>query len=762
MLTASEVLREYGPAHGLTPREVQCAYTDYVAGGIACARKSGSGQLFAEASTGTGKTIGYLTSALLDCVEHNTRAIIATHTIALQRQIMESDLPRAIAMVQDATGKRLTFDLRIGKRNFVDPDRVALAYIHKKTKKWSPDEVQALENLHTWADENPGAQIADFLRQYDLDTLPCGILLEDICISTSTNQKGAAYLKYREHAARSKSVDVLVTNHSLLLIDAIYRDIEVLHDADDQRKLGVIIVDECDRLPEAARSLSSDMVPLHDLLRALERWQTHIPDDVTSAACSAVSAAMAVMHPIVDATKIGERSETIVFWRDLRKEQADVLHQALRKASLACMPYSDLEAPPDFVPQESRAKAFDDLRALRRLSRSLVDILGDISTQNEKSHLIALRWSPTRDWPSVKRFELHPARVLARVWREWTTERIEKILNGNVDLARQYEDRRATALVLTSATISPPSASGAANFTRLSLEYGIYPKDNACQPYMEQRKTSFEPSNFGRVNFVFSHPDAPSVYLKNDPHGIEIDDVEELARQHNMEWVAYSARAVAAAHSRGGRVLVLTNSYEATKKIARAAQDLGLSVIEKKRDTPADSCLRSLAADSNGIFISPGAWEGFDPTRLVGPDGRRVVLRHVVITQTPYPKPDGSLQLALLSHLMSRGVSKEKAQSIVYGNIRDAALCKFRQGFGRGIRSHEDHFTLWLVDPRFPRSTTACDALVQSTNSSGVDFFYAIPKRFRESHAGLSAWELGDVLALDGSVIERAEMLEMA
>ena len=159
-LIASEVLAVHGRAVGLKRNPVQGEYADYVQRGLAVARKEGYGQLLVEAETGTGKTLGYLVPAGLDCARNNARAIVATHTVALQRQILrfepsgqiapESDMARALTIIKAATGKQLTAGLRLGMRNFLDTDRALTAVDRVLDKRGVKREVR--EQAETFAD----------------------------------------------------------------------------------------------------------------------------------------------------------------------------------------------------------------------------------------------------------------------------------------------------------------------------------------------------------------------------------------------------------------------------------------------------------------------------------------------------------------------------------------------------------------------------------------------------------------------------------
>ena len=161
---------------------------------------------------------------------------------------------------------------------------------------------------------------------------------------------------------------------------------------------------------------------------------------------------------------------------------------------------------------------------------------------------------------------------------------------------------------------------------------------------------------------------------------------------------------------------------------------------------------------------TPSAWEGFDISQRIGPNGEKLdnAIKHVIVTQLPYAPPDGAIDAALRQYLLSpnraRPISADKIDGLLFVNQLGAMLRKLRQAFGRGIRSAKDEFTFWVTDPRFPRSRRVNAAFPVASVRVMERAKYAIPERFRRSVDEDSAWDLGSVLGLDGRVISAEEM----
>ena len=114
-----------GPSYARNPAQETYAQKIAEACGAPDPAHPDGGELtLLEAGTGTGKTLGYLVPLMTNAVLTGEKGVVSTHTIALQNQIMNEDGPLACDLVEDVTGQRPTFARRIGKRNFIDTDRV--------------------------------------------------------------------------------------------------------------------------------------------------------------------------------------------------------------------------------------------------------------------------------------------------------------------------------------------------------------------------------------------------------------------------------------------------------------------------------------------------------------------------------------------------------------------------------------------------------------------------------------------------------------
>lgn len=80
---------------------------------------SGAGHLIVQAGTGTGKSMGYLIPAALYATSHGQAIVIATATLALQKQLMDNDLPLLAGALEPILKRPITYAVLKGRNNYV-------------------------------------------------------------------------------------------------------------------------------------------------------------------------------------------------------------------------------------------------------------------------------------------------------------------------------------------------------------------------------------------------------------------------------------------------------------------------------------------------------------------------------------------------------------------------------------------------------------------------------------------------------------------
>ncbi|MFF8500776.1 ATP-dependent DNA helicase [Streptomyces anulatus] len=224
--------------------------------------------LLVQAGTGTGKSLGYLVPALA----HGERVVVATATLALQRQLVERDLPRTVESLHPLLRRRPQFAMLKGRSNYlclhrlhegVPQDEEEGLFDQFEAAAPSSKLGQDLLRLRDWSDETETG---------DRDDLTPGVSDRAWAqISVSSREcLGATKCAYGAECfaeaarERAKLADVVVTNHALLAIDAI-EGAPVLPSHE------VLIVDEAHELVSRVTGVATGELTPAQVNRAVRR-----------------------------------------------------------------------------------------------------------------------------------------------------------------------------------------------------------------------------------------------------------------------------------------------------------------------------------------------------------------------------------------------------------------------------------------------------------------------------------------------------------
>lgn len=222
--------------------------------------------LAVQAGTGTGKSLAYLVPAIRHAHATGGTVVVSTATIALQRQLVERDLPRLADALEPLLERRPTFAIQKGRNNYVCRHKLSLpgdvpeALIEEDDISWLGRHVK---RVNEWAQETETG---------DRDDLEPGVpdLAWRQVSVTSSECLGAARCPHGEECfaelarERTRNVDLVVTNHALLAIDAL-ADTDVLPEHD------VVIIDEAHELDGRITSVATNEISARALTMASRR-----------------------------------------------------------------------------------------------------------------------------------------------------------------------------------------------------------------------------------------------------------------------------------------------------------------------------------------------------------------------------------------------------------------------------------------------------------------------------------------------------------
>ncbi|HEV7629219.1 MAG TPA: DEAD/DEAH box helicase, partial [Streptomyces sp.] len=215
----TDLLNSAVTAVGGTERPGQVAMAEAVAEAV-----DGGTHLLVQAGTGTGKSLGYLVPALA----HGEHVVIATATLALQRQLVERDLPRTVEALQPLLRRRAEFAMLKGRSNYLCLHRLHEGVPQDEEEGlFDPFEAAAptsrlgkdLLRLRDWSDDTETGD-RDDLRPGVSDRAWSQVsVTARECLGATKCAYGAEC--FAEAAReRAKLAEVIVTNHALLAIDA--------------------------------------------------------------------------------------------------------------------------------------------------------------------------------------------------------------------------------------------------------------------------------------------------------------------------------------------------------------------------------------------------------------------------------------------------------------------------------------------------------------------------------------------------------------
>ena len=606
---------------GLTERAVQRRMAAAVAEAL-----EAQVPLLVHAPTGVGKSLGYL----VPIVAAERRAIVATATKALQSQLVERDLPR----LADAFGT--TSALAMGRGNYACWARMEALVAATRLAATAAEEA-ALE-VAAWAAESPTGSRLD---------APPGVR-DDVWDLVSTSgedcpgQKGCAFHQrcFAERAREeAREVDVVVTNHHLLLLEL---ELRAMSDAPGVMlpEVDVIVVDEAHRLADHAADLYGVTVTAARMGRA------------GAAADAAAKAA-------------GMRTDWSRRLRGRFQELAADLYpgpvlpggraQATLTAALTPLgndlqtmlaTLKDLGDPGDEATALLAAR-----RRLRALARDLERLAAPPARTGGQEAEPA---PPGSDGPPRSR-PAAPAGDLA-VWVEEGRGGTRVIRSALVEPGPVLEGvlwDRVPATVACSATLA---VAGSLEVAARTL--GV--AEPACV-------VAASPFDF-RANALLYVPRAvpqPS------------SDGFQAAAERELVSLVEASR---------GRALVLCTSWRAVESFAAALAQLPYELLVQGDDVPARLAARFRDEVASVLVATRTFFEGFDVP------GESLSL--LVLDRLPFPRPDDPL-------LAERGRRVEAKGASRFSEVwLPAAAVSLQQALGRLVRSETDRGVMAVLDRR--------------------------------------------------------------
>ena len=604
-----------------------------------------SEHLAVQAGTGTGKSLAYLVPAVRHAVTTGSTIVVATATIALQRQLIDRDLPRLVAALKPLLDTEPVFAILKGRRNYlclhrqkggVADDPQDALFDPADTGPTSPLGRQVMR-LHEWADQTttgdrdelvPGVPEAAW-RQVSVSAQEC--------IGAQRCPFGSRCFaeKARDAAGRA---DIVVTNHALLAIDAT-SEIDVLPDHD------VVIIDEAHDLVDRVTSATTGELsgPAVDTAArragrltesaAMEGNATAVADRLREAA-----AALAIDLGDAPAGRLDELSGALAATLNSVQDAAGACLEAIQ-ASAA----TEDEDPQKMAAARVTLASLDDLQ---RTASRILDAFGEQIT--ERAEVVWLD------------------RPFGEDTRRPPTLRVAPLEVGRVLRNRLFAQR---TVALTSATLALGGS-----FAPLAIQWGLPPQGGWPSSDGSEEPMTWQGLDVGSP---FDHPRSGILYVARHLPPPGRDQLPEAYLTELEELIAAA----------GGRTLGLFSSMRAAKQAAGALRERISQPLLCQGDDLTAQLVRQFAEDEpTCLFGTLSLWQGVDVP------GNSLQL--VVIDRIPFPRPDDPLASA-----RQRAVAAHGGNGFMTVAASHAALL-LAQGAGRLLRTMTDRGVVAVLDPR--------------------------------------------------------------
>jgi ATP-dependent DNA helicase DinG len=222
--------------------------------------------LAVQAGTGTGKSLAYLVPAMQLAADKRGPVVVSTATIALQRQLVERDLPRLADALREPLGRTPEFAILKGRNNYLCLNKLRNGPEDEQDSLFDAPTSQLgahVKRLHQWAASTTAGDRDELVPGVPDQAWRQVAVTARECLGAGRCPFGIQC--YSERARRmAAEADVIVTNHALLAIDT-------LGEGGILPEHRVVIVDEAHELVDRVTSVATGELSAYAIDFAVRR-----------------------------------------------------------------------------------------------------------------------------------------------------------------------------------------------------------------------------------------------------------------------------------------------------------------------------------------------------------------------------------------------------------------------------------------------------------------------------------------------------------